>query len=272
VATPYLSRRAGSTQWLMQRVSAFLLIGLAFAHFAIQHFTSDAVSTGLTVAARLNNPWWQAYYALFIALALYHGVNGLTGIIRDYNPRPNLRLPIEVVLWSLAAFMGARGIINVASPVPLAAVKADYASRGFPAGESSGNPPTVAKHYDFRDELRELLLLEYYLDKHTHRTDRTPTAEVFGHAAGKPVDPQSVAAAGTAFDTWVLAQLAQQPPVADLRDRHATFSTSYEFALWAKDVRRADAQARTAAGSGSPRDAQILARLYQIPAYTAAFH
>ena len=262
---PYLSRRTGSTQWLMQRVSAMLLVVLAFGHFFIQHFTSDAVSTGLTVATRLNNPWWQAYYALFIALALYHGINGLVGIIRDYNPRPSLQLPVAIVIWSLAAFFGARGIVNVANPVPLAAVKENYAARGFPAGPSAGNPPATVKNYDFRTELRELLLLEYYLEQHTHRTDSAPLAEVFGHAPGKPVDEANVEAAGLAFDSWLNKQLSQEAPAQELRDRHQTFSSSYEFALWAKDVRRANAKARNAKG-----DDLILARLRQLPVYTTA--
>lgn len=265
-STPYLSRRTGSTQWLMQRVSAFLLVGLAFLHFAIQHFTSDAVSTGLTVAARLNNPWWQAYYALFIALALYHGINGLTGIIRDYNPRPNLRLPVELIIWSLAAFMGGRAIINIASPVPVADVKANYAARGFPAGNSPGNPPATEKFYDFRSELRELLLLQHYLAKYTHG-NVTP-AEVFG-AGDKPVDAASVAAAGDTFDRWLNLQLSAMPPAQESRDRHYLFSSTYEFALWAKDVRRANAQAREADPAARSRDDVILTRLHQLPAYSS---
>ena len=273
MAFPYISRRTGSTQWLMQRVSALLLVGLAFTHFALQHFTSDAVSTGLTVAARLNNPWWQAYYALFIALALYHGVNGVCGIIRDYNPKPNLRLPIELVLWTAAAFFGARGIINIANPVAVEAVKANYAARGFPVGESRGNPPALAVAYDFRTELRELLLLEYYLANHTHRTDTTSVAEIFGHQPGKPVDVANVTAAGQAFDTWLNRQLASDGPAQELRDRHALFSSTYEFALWAKDVRRANATARRALANDPQtrmREDTILERLRQLPVYSAA--
>jgi hypothetical protein len=174
-------------------------------------------------------------------------------------------LPVAIVIWSLAAFFGARGIINVAHPVPLAAVKENYAARGFPAGPSAGNPPSTVKNYDFRTELRELLLLEYYLEQHTHRTDSTPLAEVFGHAPGKPVDEANVEAAGLAFDTWLNKQLSHEPPAQELRDRHQTFSSSYEFALWAKDVRRANAKARNGKG-----DDLILARLHQLPVYTAA--
>lgn len=276
MAFPYISRRTGSTQWLMQRVSAVLLLGLAFTHFAIQHFTSDAVSTGLTVAARLNSPWWQASYALFIALALYHGVNGLCGIIRDYNPKPQLRLVIEVVLWSSAALFGARGIMNLVYPVPVDAVKANYAARGFPAGISRGNPPATAMTYDFRSELRELSLLAYYLEQHTNRTDGATLATVFGNHRSdvtKPADQAGITAAGQAFDAWLNQQLAVDGPPQSQRDRHHLFSSSYEFALWAKDVRRANATARRAEASEvsvTQHEDAILQRLHQLPVYSAA--
>ncbi|HAT10885.1 MAG TPA: hypothetical protein DCS97_09905, partial [Planctomycetes bacterium] len=113
MAEHYISSRAGQVQWIMQRVSAVLLVGLAGVHFALQHFTSDAVSTGLTVATRLNNPYWQAFYLVFITLAMYHGINGVVGIIRDYNPRRALRVGAEFTLWALAFFFVCLGAKNV---------------------------------------------------------------------------------------------------------------------------------------------------------------
>ena len=74
---PYVTSRSGRFQWLMQRVSAVLLLALVFVHFAIQHFTADAVTTGLTVSARFNDPYWQGFYVIFVVLGLYHGVNML---------------------------------------------------------------------------------------------------------------------------------------------------------------------------------------------------
>ncbi len=265
MGTPYATTRTGSRQWIMQRVSAALLVALAFWHFAVQHFTSDAVSTGLTVAARFNDPYWQAYYVCFIALALYHGVNGVVGIVRDYNPRPFLRLICEVVLWSLAAFWGARGIINAATPRPLGEVKELYARNGFPAGDSLGSPPGIsgAKHYDFRDELRELHLLAYYLERHTHRSESTPIAEVFQSAQATDAN-----ASGAAFDRWTLDQIRRGPASADLRDLSATFSSTYEFAVWAAQVRQTNERRR--GGATAP-----IAERYQsatVPAYTASLH
>lgn len=251
MSVPYASTRAGSGQWLMQRVSAFLLIGLAFVHFGIQHFTTDAVSTGLTVSARANDPWWQGYYIVFVILALYHGVNGVVGIVRDYNPRPLLRISIELVLWSLAVFYGTVGVQNFVTPRPLGEVKELYARNGFPVGESAGNPPIPGgeRTYDFRNELRELHLLAYYLEHHTARPGGRPVdlARVFGHdgdPARSGTSPEQVIAAGRAFDEWSLAMAAQPAPIPEQRDRHATFSSPREFAIWAANVRIANAALR----------------------------
>lgn len=268
MAEHYISNRAGSLQWVMQRVSAMLLVGLAGLHFALQHFTSDAVSTGLTVATRLNNPYWQAYYIIFITLAMYHGINGVVGIIRDYNPRRGLRVGAEVLLWSLAAFFVALGIKNVASPVPLAAVKESYAERGFPKGESPGNPPSIPMAYDFRDELRELALLEYYLEHHVHRTEGAPLSEVFAHDPAvrlmnldKAEAAKQVSACGAAFDAWAANVIALGPVDPQQRKRLKTFSSSYEFAVWAAQVRLADAKLRG--------DLAAAGRLTALPPYRA---
>ena len=48
MAQPYVSTRRGGGQWIMQRASAAALVLLAGTHFALQHFTTAAVSTGLT--------------------------------------------------------------------------------------------------------------------------------------------------------------------------------------------------------------------------------
>jgi succinate dehydrogenase / fumarate reductase membrane anchor subunit len=249
---PYLSTRSGSGQWLMQRVSAVLLVGMAGLHFALQHFTTDAVSTGLTVAARLNSPYWQAFYVAFILLAMYHGVNGLIGIIRDYDPPRRLRFAAETGLWVLAAFFVILGIRNVVSPVPVADVKEGYAARGFPAGASRGNPPALAVTYDYRDELRELSLMEHYLARHVARSEDTPATQIFAHDAGVdlarlPAREASarVAVCGAAFDRWLEAQIQRGPVPPEARDRGRLFSSTYEFAVWAAHVRLADAKLRS---------------------------
>jgi len=265
MGTPYVSTRTGSGQWIMQRVSALLLIGLAFGHFGLQHFTTDAVSTGLTVAARFNSPYWQGYYVLFIALALYHGINGVVGILRDYNPRPLPRVLCEVALWTLAAFWGGRGIINVVTPRPLGEVKEFYAVNGLPLGETRGSPPGISgvKRYDFGAEERELPMLLHYLAHHVGRSEKAPLP-----AAGVPV-AASAAVRGKVFDEWALARVSEGPTPPERRDREEIFSSTYEFAVWALRVREADALRRKRAGDTAATD--VLGRIggANVPSYRA---
>lgn len=280
---PYATTRTGSAQWLMQRVSAALLVFFAFLHFGIQHFTSDAVSTGLTVAARANNPWWQAFYIVFVVLALYHGVNGVIGIIRDYNPKPILRLVAEWTLWTLAVVFGALGVKNFVNPRPLGEVKALYAQNGFPFGDSAGNPPVPggAKTYDFRTELRELRKLVYYLEHHTAGGAAVDLGVVLGHGGDRDkavATHERVSEAGVAFDAWCLTQIVQPAPRPEQRDRAMMFSGTREFAIWAANVRRTNADLRQRMMRDGvlkvdprQREADLLTeeRLKQVPAYSA---
>lgn len=244
----YTSSRTGSRQWLLQRISAVLLLGLAFSHFGIQHFTSDAVTTGLTVAHRANNPWWQGYYIVFVVLALYHGVNGLVGIIRDYRPRPIIRGIIELVLWSIALYFAVVGCRNFLNPTPTGAVKEFYATNGFPAGAASGHPPGLqgSIRYDFTSQLRELHLLAYYLEKHTHRSEDTALADIFAHTrvSEEALTDGEISAAAASFDGWCIARIKDGAPAVAHRVRDEIFSSSYEFAVWAAHVRMANSRAR----------------------------
>ncbi len=191
-------------------------------------------------------------------MALYHGINGVIGITRDYKLHPYVRFAVELSLWTLAAFFAVRGTINIITPRPLGEVKELYARDGFPAGSSAGSPPGIsgAIHYDFRAEDREVRLLAFYLDRHTHRTDDTEIAPIAG---------------GASFDGWLLARIAEPDPTNDVRDREEIFSNTREFAVWAANVRRVNAAARLKA---EPNDSNraIAQRLASAPSYSAALH
>ncbi|MFW5845611.1 MAG: hypothetical protein ACOCXJ_05230 [Planctomycetota bacterium] len=264
---PYVSGRAGRMQWLLQRASAVLLIVFAFTHFGMQHFTTNAVSTGLTVAARMDDRLWQAYYAVFIALALFHGVNGLIGIIADYAPRQLLRNTLTTILWTGAAFMLAVALINLADSRPLEAVKVYYSDNGFPEGASAGNPPALPVEYSMREEMRELHLLAHYLDKYTHGAP-ADLSTVFANdgtvAASVDEAAELARAGGLAFEQWARQVIEQGPPPVAERDRSRIFSSTYEFAVWALNVRSMNADQR-----GKPA---IARRLADIPDYQQSLH
>jgi len=240
---PYVSSRSGRFQWVMQRVSAVLLLFLVFAHFILQHFTASAVTTGLTVSARFNDPMWQGFYVIFVVLGLYHGINGLIGIVNAYMPKPILRGITWIVLWTLAAVFTVLGISNIVSPRPLGEVKLHYAEHGFSAGETRGSPPLAPAYtYSFRDQGAELPMLRWYLMHHVHSEEPVAIDVIFG--TQHPIPEANVAEIGSAFDRWAREQISYGPASIDERDRDAIFSSTYEFAIWALNVRRANAQAR----------------------------
>ena len=217
MALPYNSSRTGRFQWMMQRVSAILLVGLAGSHFALQHFSAEAVSTGLTVSARMNDPFWQGYYGLFVVLGLYHGVNGVVGIIQDYAPKPIVRGILATILWTMAAWSGFVGLGSLYSPRTVAEVKEYYAENGFADGTATGPGLPIPVAFNTSDEIRELHMFAFYLEHHTYRTDKDKQSikTIFGSETAKghgspdhPEGDNSLAAiGGMSFQNWALAQL-----------------------------------------------------------------
>jgi succinate dehydrogenase / fumarate reductase membrane anchor subunit len=75
-----MSRNA--VAWYMQRITGAALVPLLIAHFWVEHFMS---ATLLRADLTYANPWWQAIDIGFLVIALYHGLNGLYGIVLDYG-------------------------------------------------------------------------------------------------------------------------------------------------------------------------------------------
>ncbi|MDA3963176.1 MAG: hypothetical protein PF961_20520 [Planctomycetota bacterium] len=261
---PYTSSRSGKVQWMMQRVSAVLLLVLVFVHFGIQHFTSDAVTTGLTVAARFNSPYWQGFYILFVALGLYHGINGLIGIWYDYMQKPLARNVVAMLLWTAGAYFGGVAMMNIINPRPLAEVKTFYAVNGLAVGATRGNPPVAMEYsYDFRSNRAAIPLLRYYLEKHTHQDSEAEVdvEAIFGDAY--QISAEDAPAIAKKFDRWLLDTIAVGDPKREAKG-HGIFSSTYEFAVWAANVRKANAEA-----DGT---ADVSARLAPVPAYSPTIH
>ncbi len=75
--------------WYLQRVTGALLLLLLIAHFWVEHFTSETLLRGQmsfeAIEARIRMPLWQSIDIAFLAVALYHGLNGLRNILLDYS-------------------------------------------------------------------------------------------------------------------------------------------------------------------------------------------
>ena len=105
--------------WYLQRITGAALVVLLVMHFWIEHYAANVRHGGATFAtmqARLSNPIMQAIDISFLLIALYHGLNGLRGIILDYGwVTPRIARPITAIIiigglvwayWGITAFIG----------------------------------------------------------------------------------------------------------------------------------------------------------------------
>lgn len=91
----YLGRGgSGAFAWIMQRLSGLALIVLTLGHFFMVHSSADAGHTWKAVSERLTNPAFIGLYTAFLILAMYHGVQGMWNIIRDFKLKPMITMTL----------------------------------------------------------------------------------------------------------------------------------------------------------------------------------
>jgi succinate dehydrogenase / fumarate reductase membrane anchor subunit len=104
---------SGSFGWYFQRITGVVLFIQVLAHFYIAHNTWDAGHDWSTIVARLSNPYMRMFYLVFVVLGLYHGLNGLWSIIRDYHLSEGRRQFIFGVVVTVGVFIGVLGFITM---------------------------------------------------------------------------------------------------------------------------------------------------------------
>lgn len=88
--------------WLLQRVTAVLLVLVLGTHLYVLHFAGEhAVLTMAGVAVRLKTITYMLVDYSLLALALYHGLYGLRSVILDYVTRESAVRAWTVGLWVL---------------------------------------------------------------------------------------------------------------------------------------------------------------------------
>ncbi|GAB4366745.1 MAG: succinate dehydrogenase, cytochrome b556 subunit [Calditrichia bacterium] len=104
---------SGAFAWFFQRVTGVILFILVLVHFYIAHKTWDAGHNWQTIVERLSNPYMKTFYLAFVLIGLYHGLNGLWAVIRDYHISPGWRKTIFAVILTIGIFIGVLGFITM---------------------------------------------------------------------------------------------------------------------------------------------------------------
>lgn len=89
----------GAWSWLLQRVSAVLLLVLVLAHLWIEHFMHLGHRiTYHGVSARLLEGFYDAIDYALLVVVVYHGLNGLKSVLTD---RIQSAAALKTVSWVL---------------------------------------------------------------------------------------------------------------------------------------------------------------------------
>lgn len=98
------SRGSGSFNWVFQRVTGVILVVILIGHFILMHYTPESGHTYDAVLARMQSNWYRVLDLVFVVLAMYHGLNGVWGIFRDFKLKQ----------WQSVTILGLIVIIGLA--------------------------------------------------------------------------------------------------------------------------------------------------------------
>lgn len=91
--------------WVFQRFSGVLLLLTLLGHIFMVHFSlAEFEAVGLKpedVARRFNDPFMKLFYAMFLLMAVPHGINGVINAIDDYIRKDGLRMILTWIAWTV---------------------------------------------------------------------------------------------------------------------------------------------------------------------------
>jgi succinate dehydrogenase hydrophobic membrane anchor protein len=105
----------GVMSWFLQRFTGLVLTPVLLIHLFTMHRYHEHGLAWQDVTALLANPYWKVLEITFLALALYHALNGIYALFQDYVKSTGLRATLFslVVLAGLVLF--AFGLVTVVS-------------------------------------------------------------------------------------------------------------------------------------------------------------
>ena len=100
--------------WLFiaQRASAAVLAPLVLVHLATMIIVARGGLSAAEILSRTqDNPWWTAFYGLFVAAAAVHGSIGLRTIVGEMTPWKGAGASVAAGAFGLAVLaLGIRAV------------------------------------------------------------------------------------------------------------------------------------------------------------------
>ncbi|MHB0871272.1 MAG: succinate dehydrogenase/fumarate reductase transmembrane subunit [Chloroflexota bacterium] len=101
-------KSSGAWAWLLQRVTALLLLGLLGIHIAVIHFVRpEGEITFASVHIRLATLLYMVVDYSLLGIVLYHGLNGARNVLLDFTfgVRAQKAISTALLLVGLVAFV-----------------------------------------------------------------------------------------------------------------------------------------------------------------------
>lgn len=90
----------GVWAWILQRLSAVLLVVLLGTHIFVLHFVPENMTINfLGVAARFKSLLYLIIDSGLLAVGLYHGLNGIRNVVFDFVLAEGTRRILNVLLF-----------------------------------------------------------------------------------------------------------------------------------------------------------------------------
>lgn len=99
--------------WIIQRISAALLVVFVAVHFGIMHFVDPTVEiTFASSSLRLQGVLYFIVDAGLLSLGLFHGLNGVRAIVYDYWPKAGKAASwVLTAIWVGAVVYGSSALM-----------------------------------------------------------------------------------------------------------------------------------------------------------------
>jgi succinate dehydrogenase hydrophobic membrane anchor protein len=106
----------GALQWFLQRLTGVVLFAGLIIHFYVMHYSGTDQLAYESVIKRISSPYWKAFDIVFLISILYHGLNGLWGIVTEYVHSIRLLKVVRTSIILLAFIVLFTGVYIIQTP------------------------------------------------------------------------------------------------------------------------------------------------------------
>jgi succinate dehydrogenase / fumarate reductase membrane anchor subunit len=111
MAEYYTSFKPKGTRWLLQRITAVILVAVLAFHFMLLHFINHAADiTASATAARMSQTGYFLTMVLFLIAGAFHGVNGVYNALVNQGLEGTQKSAVKWLLIVAGVLLVVQGI------------------------------------------------------------------------------------------------------------------------------------------------------------------